>query len=341
MTSAAGSLELTYRFKGREEIMIRFRVLWLSLAAVLAAGFVAPAPASAQTYPAQRVTVVVPFGAGSVTDILARLFADDMSKRWNQQVIVENRPGLAGTAAVAKAPPDGYTLILTSNGHTVAGIVTKEPPFDPVKDFAGITRLGSVPLYLIADPQLPATTLKEVIERAKAQPGKLNFSSPGLASTTFIAGALFRKAAGIDIVHVPFRSAPDAVTAVMRGDVQLYFAPVNLAKEQSEGGKVRAIAAATAQRIADLPNVPTFTEAGLPFVYDSWFGLLAPRGLPRPIAEKISKDWAEALKTPEMKAKLAAQFILPVSDTPDQLDKIIHDETANLTRVLKEAGIGR
>ena len=152
---------------------------------------------------------------------------------------------------VAKAAPDGYTLMVTSNGHTVAGLVTKDAPFDPVKDFAGITRLGSAPLFLITHPDVPAKTLKEVIDLAKKEPGKLNFSSPGLASTTFIAGALFRKAAGINIVHVPFRSAPDAVTAVIRGDAQMYFAPVNLARDQSQAGKVRAIAAATAQRIPE------------------------------------------------------------------------------------------
>ena len=219
---------------------------------------------------------MVPFGAGSVTDILARIFADEMGRRWGQQVIVENRPGLAGTAAVAKAAPDGYTLMVTSNGHTVAGLVAKDVPFDPVKDFAGITRLGSAPLFLIAHPDVPAKTLKEVIDLAKAQPGKLNFSSPGLASTTFIAGAQFRRVAGIDIVHVPFRSAPDAVTAVIRGDAQFYFAPINLARDQSQAGKVRAIAAATAQRIPELPDTPTFTEAGLKFVYDSWFGLMTP-----------------------------------------------------------------
>ena len=314
--------------------------LMFGAAALLAAGLLPATPTFAQAYPTQRITIIVPFGAGSVTDILARIFADDMGKRWNQQVIVENRPGLAGTAAVAKAAPDGYTLMVTSNGHTVAGLVTKDPPFDPVKDFAGITRLGSSPLYLIANPSVPAKTVKEVIELSKSQPGKLNFSSPGLASTTFIAGALFRKAAGVNMVHVPFRSAPDAVTAVIRGDVQFYFAPVNLAKEQSEGGKVTAIAAATAKRIPDLPNVPTFTEAGLPFVYDSWFGLIAPAGTPKPILEKISKDWAEALKTPEMKAKLTAQFLIAQSDTPTDFDKVIAGETAKLTAIFKESGIG-
>jgi tripartite-type tricarboxylate transporter receptor subunit TctC len=315
------------------------RFLWLSMAAVCAAVFLQAAPLSAQSYPSQRVTIVVPFGAGSVTDIIARIFAEEMGKRWNQQIVVENRPGLAGTAAVAKAAPDGLTLMVTSNGHTVAGLVTKDPPFDPVKDFAGITRLVSTPFFLITHPDVPAKTVTEVIDLAKSQPGKLNFSSPGLASTTFIAGALFRKAAGINIVHVPFRSAPDAVTAVMRNDVQLYFAPVNLAKDQSEAGKVRAIAAATPQRLAELPNVPTFTEAGLPFTYDSWFGLLAPAGTPEAIRDKIAKDWADVLKTPEMKQRIAAQFAVGQSDTPAAFDKIIKDETANLTQVFKEAGI--
>jgi len=310
-------------------------------AAMAAASIVSTTPASAQNWPTQRVTVVVPFGAGSVTDILARIFAEDMARRWGQQVIVENRPGLAGTAGVAKAAPDGYTLMVTSNGHTVAGLVTKDAPFDPVKDFAGITRLGSAPLFLITHPDVPAKTLKEVIELAKKEPGKLNFSSPGLASTTFIAGAQFRRIAGIDIVHVPFRSAPDAVTAVIRGDAQLYFAPINLARDQSEAGKVRAIAAATEKRIPELPNVPTFTEAGLPFVYDSWFGLLAPAGVPKSILEKISKDWAEALKNPAMDARIKGQFLIGVHDTPAAIDKIVKDETAALTETFKQAGIGK
>ena len=319
--------------------MKQFYRIVFGLVALTAASVLSAAPISAQGFPTQRVTIVVPFGAGSVTDILARIFADEMSRRWNQQVIVENRPGMAGTGAVAKSTPDGYTLMLTSNGHTVSGLVTKNPPFDPVKDFAGITRLGSAPLFLISHPELPAKTLKEVIALAKAQPGKLNFSSPGLASTTFIAGALFRKAAGIDIQHVPFRSAPDAVTAVIRGDAQFYFAPVNLARDQSEAGKVRAIAAATAARIPELPNIPTFTEAGLPFVYDSWFGLMTQAAVPQAIRDKISKDWAEALKTPEMKAKIAAQFMIAVADTPADFDKRIQSETNNLTQVFKEAGI--
>jgi tripartite-type tricarboxylate transporter receptor subunit TctC len=317
--------------------MKRIRSLLIGIAALAAA---CGAVLAQGDYPSQRVTIVVPFGAGSVTDIMARILADDLGKRWNQTVIVENRPGLAGTVAVAKAPADGYTLMLTSNGHTVAALVNKNLPFDPVKDFAGITRVSSAPLILITYPETPAKNLKDLVALAKSKPGALNFSSPGLASTTFIAGALFRKAAGIEIQHVPYKSAPDAVTAVMRGDAQMYFAPVNLSMEMAKAGKVNAMAAATPKRLAEMPDVPTFTEAGVPFVYDSWFGLMTQAGVPRPIVQKINKDVTDALKSPEIEAKLKAQFVVPVIDTPEGFDKIIRTETADLTELFKEAGIG-
>jgi len=195
-------------------------------------------------------------------------------------------------------------------------------------------------LLLITPPTLPAKNVKDLLALAKSKPGTLNFSSAGLASTTFIAGALFRKAAGINIVHVPYKGAPEAVTAVLRGDAQMYFVPVNLAKELVEGGKVNAIAAATAQRLTEMPDLPTFTEAGLPFVYDSWFGLMTQAGVPRPIVQKINKDVTDLLKSPETIAKLKAQFVIPVSDTPEEFDKIIRTESAHLAEVFKEAGVG-
>jgi tripartite-type tricarboxylate transporter receptor subunit TctC len=317
--------------------MKRIRSLLIGPAALAAACGMALAQGD---YPSQRVTIVVPFGAGSVTDIMARILSDELAKRWNQPVIVENKPGLAGTASVAKAPADGYTLMVTSNGHTVAALVNKNLPFDPVKDFAGITRVSSAPLVLITYPETPAKNLKDLIALAKSKPGSLNFSSPGLASTTFIAGALFRKAAGINILHVPYKSAPDAVTAVMRGDAQMYFAPINLSKEMAEAGKVITIATATAKRVPEMPEVPTFTEAGLPFVYDSWFGLMTQSGVPRAIIEKINKDVTALLKSPEVEAKLKAQFVIPVTDTPEDFDKIIRTESAHLADVFREAGIG-
>jgi tripartite-type tricarboxylate transporter receptor subunit TctC len=319
--------------------MKRIQGFILGAAAALAACFVYAASASAQNFPNQRVTIVVPFGAGSVTDIMARILAEDLGKRWNQQVIVENRPGIAGTAGAAKASPDGHTILLTSNGHTVANLVSKTAPFDSVKDFAGVTRICSVPLYLISHPATTPKTLKEIIALAKSKPGQLNFSSPGLASTTFIAGALFRNKAGINIVHVPYKSAPAAVTAVVQGDAHMYFAPVNLSKEMAAAGKVNAIAAATEKRIPDMPDVPTFTEAGLPYVYDSWFGMLVPKATPKDIVDKINKDVVASIKSKEVDEKMKKQFVIPVTDTPAAFDKIIASETANLTKVFKEAGM--
>jgi tripartite-type tricarboxylate transporter receptor subunit TctC len=306
-------------------------MFWLA-AAVLAASF---APASAQNYPTQRVTIVVPFGAGSVTDITARVLADELAKKWGQQVIVENRPGLAGTAAVAKAAPDGNTLILTSNGHTVASLVSKNLTFDPLKDFVGITRVSASPLSLIVNTEVPAKDLKELIAYAKANPGKLNFSSPGLASTTFIAGALFSKAAGINLVHIPFKSVPEAVSAVLRGDAHMYFAPTNVAKEQGEAGKVRVVGSVTPQRLAETPNTPTFKDQGLDYVYDAWFGLMAPAGVPKDIVAKVNRDVIEILKSPAVQAKLKAQFLVSHADTPEQFDKILRDETAKNAEAFK------
>ena len=304
--------------------------------AAMAASVAMAVPAAAQNFPTQRVTIVVPFTAGSVTDILARILADDLSKKWNQQVIVENRPGLPGTTAAAKATADGHTLMLTSNGHTVAKLINQNIQFDPVKDFSGITRVASVPLYLIVNPEVPVKTAKDVVELAKKKPGELLFSSPGLASTTFIAGAMFRKQTGIDIKHIPFKGAPESVQAVLRNDVQMYFAPVNLTKELAESGKVRAIATVTAQRLPEMPDVPTFREAGYNFTYDSWFGLMTQSGVPRDIVKKLNQDIVASLKSPDVKDKLDKQFVLGVTDTPEEFDKIIRDDVERLTEVFKE-----
>jgi tripartite-type tricarboxylate transporter receptor subunit TctC len=311
----------------------------LAIAALLTA--LSSAPAQGQNYPNQVVRIVVPFSAGSATDILARAVADKLSERWSQQVIVENRPGVAGTTSVAKSAPDGYTLMLTSNGHTVAGVVNKNLQFDPVKDFVGITQVASVPLVLIINPDLPAKTVKEFIELAKAKPGALNFASPGLGSTTFIAGALFKTTAKIDIVHVPYKGAPESVTSVIRGDSHMYFTPANVGSELIQAGKVRALAVATAKRIPTMPDTPTLAEAGLSdFSYDSWFGLLAPAGTPSAIIDKINRDTIAILQRPELQEQLARQGgVTVVYSAPAQFDEIIKNDTARYGQIFKEAGI--
>jgi tripartite-type tricarboxylate transporter receptor subunit TctC len=318
--------------------MTMHRMAWFGIAALAAVtvGFVAPA--AAQTYPSgQPVRIVVPFSAGSATDILARIVADELSKKWSHAVVVENRPGIPGTTAVAKSAPDGYTLMLTSNGHTITGVINKSLTFDPVKDFAGITPIATVPVVLIVPPDSPAKSVKEFIELAKANPGKLNFASPGPASATFIAAAMFKEAAKIDLQHVPYKGAPEAVTSVMRGDTQMYFTPINVGAELVQAGKVRALAVATATRNATMKDTPTIGEAALPgFKYDSWFGLMAPAGTPRDIIVKINRDVVDIIKTDDIKTKFDAQGVEAMPLTPEAFDKIIADDTSRLAEIFKD-----
>jgi len=294
-------------------------------------------PARAQDFPNRTIRIIV----GPSPDAFARIIAEHLQQTWGQPVVVETRPGAGGkiaATAVATAEPDGHTLLFATPSYTL-NTAMKAASYDFVNDYEPVALIGIISYALVTHPAVPAKSVQELVALAKAKPGQINCASAGIGTVPHIACEVLNKAAGVNIVHVPFRSAPDAVTAVMRNDVQFYFAPVNLAKEQSEAGKVRAIAAATAQRIPDLPNVPTFTEQGLPYVYDSWFGLMAPANVSKPILEKIAKDWADATKTPEMKAKLDAQFVIAKSDTPAEFDKIVRDEIANLTQVFKEAGL--
>jgi tripartite-type tricarboxylate transporter receptor subunit TctC len=296
--------------------------------------------AAAQSYPNRTVTIIVPFGAGSITDSLARVLADKLGAMWKQSVVVENRPGLPGTTAVAKSAPDGYTLMLTSNGHTIAGVINKGIQFDPVKDFAGVTVIASVPLVAIVPVDFPAKTLKEFVALANESPGKLNFSSAGVASTSFLSAEIFRQGAKINIVHVPYKGAPDATNAVIRGDVQIYFAPIPNAKELSEAGKVRAIAINSDKRSPQLPNVPTVAEAAVPgYKYESWFGVLAPAGTPPAILTQISQDIAQVLKMPDIIEKLTTFGSIPAANSPEQFDAIIKSDTERYGKVLKDAGV--
>jgi tripartite-type tricarboxylate transporter receptor subunit TctC len=294
------------------------------------------APAITQSIPGGTVRIVVPFGAGSLTDILARILAEDASKKWSQQVVVENRPGLPGTIAVARAEPDGLTLMLTSNGHCAIGYVNKNLGFDTVRDFSGITRIATIPMYLIVHPDVPAKTVRELIDLAKKKPGTFNFASPGLGSGGFIAGALFKKLAGVDIVHVPYKSHPEAMTAMVRGDAHIYFTPLNATDELVQTGKIRAIVSLAETRMPELPDVPTFKESGFEFSHAPWYGLMAPARVPRPVLQKINADVAEIIKSKKVQDKLRAQFLIGLSDTPEQFDEIIRNDTAALADVFKD-----
>jgi tripartite-type tricarboxylate transporter receptor subunit TctC len=312
------------------------RMISLALAGLMASALGASAQ---QPYPSQVVRIVVPFSAGSITDGLARILADKLSEMWKQQVIVENRAGLPGTTAVAKSPADGYTLMLTSNGHTIASAINKSIQFDPVKDFAGVTRVASVPLVAIVPPDFPGNTVQDFINRAKEKPGQLNFSSAGVASTSYLSAEIFKQDAKIDIVHVPFKGAPEAVTAVIRNDVQMYMAPIPTTQELGSNGKVKAIGINSDKRVPQLPNVPTIAETLPNYKYESWFGVLAPAGTPKPILTKVSEDIAKVLQMPDVREKLLAQGSIPAPNTPAEFDAIIKSDVERYGKILRDAGI--
>jgi tripartite-type tricarboxylate transporter receptor subunit TctC len=292
----------------------------------------------AAKYPEQMVRLVVPFSAGSMTDLLARTVAEKLSERWKQQVIVENRPGLAGTSSVAKATPDGYTLMLTSNGHTVIGSLNKNLSFDPIKDFVGVSQVASTPLILVAPPESTTHSLKDLIDAAKAKPGALNYGSAGLGSTTGIAAELLKQTTGTDIVHVPFRGLPESQTAVIRGDVAMIFTFFNVGGDLVQSGKMRGLAVTGAKRLTGLPKLPTFKEAGVPeFQYDAWFGILAPAATPKTIVDKVSRDIAQVLAAADVKARFEPQGVELVSSAPDKFDAVIRSDAERYGKLIKPA----
>ena len=319
--------------------MTALRATLLALTTVAASAFGTSIDASAQAYPNQVVRIVVPFSAGSITDGLARILADKLGELWKQQVIVENRPGLPGTTAVAKSAPDGYTLMLTSNGHAIASAINKNIQFDPVKDFAGVSRVAAVPLVAIVPPDFPGKTLKDFIALANEKPGQLNFSSAGVASTSYLSAEILKQDAKINIQHVPYKGAPEATTAVIRNDVHMYMAPIPATQELSATGKVKAIAINSAKRVPQLPDVPTVAETLPNYKYESWFGVLAPAGTPQPILAKVSEDIAKVLEMPDVREKLLAQGSIPAPTTPAEFDAINKADTERYGKILKDAGI--
>jgi tripartite-type tricarboxylate transporter receptor subunit TctC len=307
-------------------------------AAVLAA---IAQPASAQQYPSQPVRMVVPFSAGSNTDAQARILADKLSQMWKQQVIVENRPGIAGTASVAKSPADGYTLMLTSSGHPVANVISPTAPFDPVKDFAGVTQVSAVSASFMVPPELPANNLKEFIALAQKNPGKLNFGSAGTASTSYLAGEIFKQVAKVNLVHVPYKGAPEAMNSILRNDTQVYFASATFSPDLIESKKIKVLAVSGAKRAPRLPDVPTASESGLPdYVYDSWFGVMAPAGVPAAILNKVSADIASVLRLPDVVKAVDNQGLVVATQSPAAFDKLIQSEADRYGKILRDAGVG-
>jgi tripartite-type tricarboxylate transporter receptor subunit TctC len=313
-------------------------------AAVALAAVAGPPAAHAQTYPARPVTVVIPFAGGSASDVVTRIMLDKMAKAMGQPFIVENRPGAGGntgTGAVAKAAPDGYTLVGTGIGPLGPNkALVRELGYDPAKDFEPISLLTVFPNIVVASAKLPVTSLKELIEHAKANPGKLNYGSVGIGSSQHLSGEYFQQITGVKLTHVPYRNIAQYGPDLMAGAVPLGFQWLPNVNAPLKSGGARALAVADKQRLAALPNVPTTAEAGLPaYVSSGWFALLAPRGTPSPIVDRLSKEVAVALKDPEVREKTQVLGAYPNPTTPDELRKFIAAETAKWLAVIEKAGI--
>jgi len=301
------------------------------------------AAAMGQGYPTRQVHIIVPFTAGSATDILARTFGQKLSEIWNQSVIVDNRPGAGGTigaAIVAKSPPDGYTLLVHSAAQAYNPSIYPSLPYDTVKDFIDIAPLGGQPNVLVVAPSAGIKTLAELIALAKQTPGQLNFASAGTGSGTHINGEKFKLAAGIDVVHIPYKGTPEALTDTMAGRVTYFFSPISAALPLVRDGKLVALAVSTAKRSSVLPNVPTIAEAGLPgFDYSLWIGMFAPAGTPSEVVDRIARDVHAAGQAPDVKERLAALGAEPMPMTPSEFKRFVDAEIVESAKVIKAAGI--
>lgn len=312
-------------------------------AIALAAATTLPLAAAAQNYPTKPITIVVPFAAGGTTDILARLVGQHLSTELGQPVVVENKAGAGGNigaAYAAKAPADGHTLFMGTVGtHAINASLYKKLPYDPVKDFAPLSRVAMVPNLLVAHPSQPFKTVQEMIAYAKANPGKINFGSPGNGSSPHLSGELFKSLAKVDMVHVPYKGSAPAVSDLLGNQIAIMFDNLPSVIPHVRAGKLRAIAISTAKRSADLPDVPTIAEAGVPgYEATSWFGMFAPAATPVPVLAKISTALGKVLAKAEVKKKIDDQGGEPANETPAQFADFIQKESLKWGKVVKESG---
>ena len=308
---------------------------------VVAALVMHSAHAQAPDYPNKVIKIIVPFTAGSATDIMARIVGERLTASMGQPVVVENRAGAGGTlgaAQVAKSDPDGYTLLVVSTGHVVNPALYGNLPYDTVADFAGVTPLAALPNMLVVASGSPYKTMADLIAAAKAKPGQLNFASAGVGSATHVNAEKFRAATGMQVTHIPFKGTPETVVEVSAGRVDFMFTPVLSSIPSIRENRMRALAVSTAKRSTALPDVPTVAEAGLPgFVFDFWIGLLAPAKTPRPIVNKLNAEVRKVLAQPEVLERLSKLGAEPMPMTPERFDAYIKEEFNTLGTIMKAA----
>ena len=313
------------------------RVLLVALAFHLPAAW-------GQAWPSKPIRIIVPFAPGGPADLLPRLIGPKLTEAWGQPVVVENKPGAGGNIgmdALAKAAPDGYTLVIGPNGNLVVNPhLYPNLPYDVFRDFTPVTLLASFSNVLVVNPEVPAKTVPELIALAKAKPGALSYGSPGTGSQAHLGGDFLKLMAGIDIIHVPYNGTAPAMRDLLGGQISFMFAQTSSALPQVQSGKLRALGVASARRSAQLPDVPTIAESGLPgFEAVSWYALLAPAGTPKEIVTRLQAEIARILQLPDIREKLALQGGEPVGNTPEQLSSMLKSESSRYADIVKRANI--
>ncbi len=302
-----------------------------------------PGAVGAQAYPAKPVHMIISFPPGSSTDIVGRVVAQKLSEYWGQPVPAENRGGAGGTiaaAAVSKAAPDGYTLLIDSSAHSVSPAIYAKLPFDTLKDFTDIAPLAGQPNVLVALPGSKTKSVADLVAEAKANPGKINFASAGVGSGTHLNLEKFKLVTGADVTHIPYKGTQEVITDLLGGRVDYYFAPISAALSNIRDGKLRAIAVSSAKRSSSLPDVPTMAESGVPgFEFTLWFGVWGPAGMPADVVDRISKDVNRALADPGVRERLAKLGNDPMSMTPVEFNQFVRREVDDYARIIKAAGI--
>jgi tripartite-type tricarboxylate transporter receptor subunit TctC len=312
--------------------------------ALLALGLLGLSPAVAQPYPSRTVSVIVPYPAGGSVDVVARLLVQKLNESMGQSFIVENRAGGAGGAVganvVAKAPPDGYTLMLTASIHIITPFLNSKIPYDAVKDFAPVSLVASGPLIVSTAPNMPAKTLKELFDLVRAAPDKYTFATSSFGSAGHLAVELLKRDAGLETLVIPYKGAAPMLTDVMSGQVHLIADPMASSLPLAASGKIKPLAVTSMKRVAAAPDIPTIAESGMTgFDFSSWYGLWGPKGLPADITAKLQAEVAKALAQPDFKERLATLGFEPIGSTAAEFAKYIDEESAKYGQIIKDAKI--
>lgn len=300
------------------------------------------AAVAAQDYPSRPIRVIVPFAPGGGLDITARLVGQKLTEKWGQNVVVDTRPGAAtilGTEIASKAPADGHTLLMITTTFAINPGLYKKLPYDPVKDFTPVTQLNAQPNIIVVNPTLPAKSVKDLIALAKAKPGELTFASPGSGSAPHLSAEMFQRAAGIRMIHVPYKGIPPAVTDVLGGRVTMLFTTTISAAPHIKSGKLRPVAITSAKRLASMSDVPTIDETIPGYQAEAFQGMVAPAGLPRPVLDKLGAEVSRIVRTPEMTERFNLDGAVPVGSTPKEFAAFLRAEMQKWRQVIRDANI--